>query len=185
MFRNFSSRKKCKKNGARIHLNTMKSKKNYLKKYKRCKNKDLEMQKEIQPGGVDKKFILLHAFNSKDNESFIYFIQYTGNEKTIASFADVISKADYSEMEGHYVKFEIDIENEVSENTADEMIKCNFGSYKFGPYSCMFYKLTGKMVNPFEDIDEYENIDEDEIARRLSSKFFGNKIEKLFEPEPS
>ena len=97
------------------------------------------MQKEVQTGEVDMKFILLHEFNSKELESFIYFMQYTGNEKTIASFANFISKADYGNLEGgDYVKFEINSKNLVSENTADEMIKCNFGSYSY-----MFSKLTG------------------------------------------
>lgn len=176
MFSNvFSSSKKCRKGGTRIHRNTMKSKK-LNKKYKTCKKKDLEMQKEVQRGGEDMQFVLLHEFNSKENESFIYFMQYTGNEETMASFADFISKADYDDMGGDYVKFEIDTENKVSENTADEMIKCNFGSYSY-----MFSKLTGTMANTFaEDMDE--NMEGHEIAMQLSDKFFGNRISALFIP---
>jgi hypothetical protein len=132
------------------------------------------MQKEVQTGEVDMKFILLHEFNTKELESFIYFMQYTGNEKTIASFAEFISKADYDAMGGEYVKFEIDSKNLVSENTADEMIKCNFGSY-----SCMFSKLTGKMEDSFNE-DSVEDMEGDEIATLLNDKFFGNGITKLF-----
>lgn len=102
-------------------------------------------------------------------------MQYTGNEKTIASFAEFISKADYCDLEGgEYVKFEIDIKNLVSENTADEMIKCNFGSYSY-----MFSKLTGKMVDPFNG-DSVEDMEGDEIATLLNDEFFGNRITKLF-----
>jgi len=174
-----SSNAKRKKGVARTHRTTMKSTKliDNTKNTKTFKNKHLEMQKEeVQVGGdVDKKFILLHEFNTKENESFIYFMQYTGNEETIASFADFVSKADYDDMEGgDYVKFEIDTENKVSENTADEMIKCNFGSY-----SHMFSKLTGKMVDPFRG-GSAEDMEGDEIATRLSDKFFGNRITKLF-----
>ena len=133
------------------------------------------MQKEVQTGEVDMKFILLHEFNTKENESFIYFMQYTGNEKTIASFAEFISKADYGNLDGgEYVKFEIDTKNLVSENTADEMIKCNFGSYSY-----MFSKLTGKMVDPFNE-DSVEDMEGDEIATLLNHEFFGNRITKLF-----
>jgi hypothetical protein len=133
------------------------------------------MQKEVQTGEVDMKFILLHEFNTKENESFIYFMQYTGNEETIASFSEFISKADYGNLEGgEYVKFEIDSKNLVSENTADEMIKCNFGSY-----SCMFSKLTGKMVDPFNEYS-VEDMEGDEIATLLNDEFFGNRITKLF-----
>ena len=121
------------------------------------------------------KFILLHEFNTKENKSFIYFMQYTGNEKTIDLFANFISKADYDNLEGgDYVKFEIDTKNLVSENTVDEMINCKFGSY-----SNMFSKLTGKMVDsfnilPVEDMEGYE------IATLLNDEFFGNRITKLF-----
>ena len=133
------------------------------------------MWKEVQTGEVDMKFILLNEFNTKENESFVYFMQYTGNEETIASFADFISKADYDNLEGgDYVKFEIDTKNLVSENTANEMIKCNFGSYSY-----MFTKLTGKMVDPFHG-DSAENIEGDEIATLLNDEFFGNRITKLF-----
>jgi hypothetical protein len=133
------------------------------------------MQKEVQTGEVDMKFILLHEFNTKENESFIYFMQYTGNEETIASFSEFISKADYGNLEGgEYVKFEIDSKNLVSENTADEMIKCNFGSYSY-----MFSKLTGKMVDPFYG-DSSEDMEGDEIATLLNDEFFGNRITKLF-----
>jgi hypothetical protein len=77
-------------------------------------------------------------------------------------------------MGGDYVKFEIDTENLVSENTADEMIKCNFGSY-----SPMFSKLTGKMEYPFNE-DSLEDMEGDEIATLLNDEFFGNRITKLF-----
>ena len=102
-------------------------------------------------------------------------MQYTGNEKTIDLFANFISKADYDNLEGgDYVKFEIDTKNLVSENTVDEMINCKFGSY-----SNMFSKLTGKMVDsfnilPVEDMEGYE------IATLLNDEFFGNRITKLF-----
>ena len=133
------------------------------------------MQEELPTGGVDKKFVLLHEFNTKENESFVYFIQYTGNEKTLTSFADFISKANYDNMDGgEYVKFEIDTKNLVSENAADEMIKCNFGSYNY-----MFSKLTGKMAYPFHE-DSSENMEGDEIATLLNNEFFGNRITKLF-----
>jgi hypothetical protein len=133
------------------------------------------MQKEVQTGEVDMKFILLHEFNTKELESFIYFMQYTGNEKTIASFANFISKADYGNLEGgDYVKFEINSKNLVSENTADEMIKCNFGSYSY-----MFSKLTGKMEDPFNG-DSAEDMEGHEIATLLNDEFFGNRITKLF-----
>ena len=156
------------------------SKVNKQRKTKRNRNKGKNKTRvlyrggEVQTGGVDMKFILLHEFNTKENESFIYFMQYNDNEDTIKSFAAVISKADYEDMGGHYVKFEIDTENLVSENTADEMIKCNFGSY-----SNMFSKLTGKMEDPLTE-EEVKDMEGHEIATLLSEKFFSNRIPELF-----
>ena len=156
------------------------SKVNKQRKTKRNRNKGKNKTRvlyrggEVQTGGVDLKFILLHEFNTKENESFIYFMQYNDNEDTIKSFAAVISKADYEDMGGHYVKFEIDTENLVSENTADEMIKCNFGSY-----SNMFSKLTGKMEDPLTE-EEVKDMEGHEIATLLSEKFFSNRIPELF-----
>jgi hypothetical protein len=130
------------------------------------------MQKEVQTGEVDMKFMLLHVYNAKDRESYIYFMPYNkDNKETIDSFAMFISKADYTELEGgDHVKFEIDRKNLVSENTADEMIACNFG---------MFSKPTGKMVNPFHG-DSVEDMEGYEIATLLNDEFFGNGITKLF-----
>ena len=119
------------------------SKVNKHRKTKRNRNKGKNKTRvlyrggEVQTGGEVKKFMLLHVYNAKDRESFIYFMQYTGNEETIASFSEFISKADYTklELEGdEHVKFEIDTKNLVSKKTANEMIKCNFD---------MFSKPTG------------------------------------------
>jgi hypothetical protein len=114
----------------------------------------------------------LHEFNTKERESFIYFIPYTtDNKNTIDSFAEFISKADYGNLEGgEYLKFEIDTKNLVSKNKADEMEKCKFG---------MFLKLTGKMENPFNG-DSVEDMEGDEIATLLNDKFFSNRIPELF-----
>lgn len=150
------------------------SKVNKQRKTKRNRNKGKNKTRvlyrggKVQTGGEDKKFKLLHVYNAKDRESSIYFMQYTGNEETIDSFDKFISKADYSDLEGgDYVKFEIDSENLVSENTADEMIKCDFG---------MFFKPTGEMVTFHEDPIELTEGEEEGkvIATTLNDNFWGN-----------
>ena len=99
-------------------------------------------------------------------------MQYTGNEKTIKSFADLISKADYSNMGGDYVQFEIDYNNLVSKNTAVEMTNCNFD---------MFSILPGIMKVPFTK-KEVKYMTGHEIATRLNDEFrgYGKSITKLF-----
>jgi hypothetical protein len=122
---------------------------------------------------MEKQFVILHEFNYKENESFIYFMQYTDNEENINILAEIISTAIFDNIGGDYIKFEIDCNNYVSEKTVDEIIKCNFGSY-FN----MFSKLTGKMENLF--FLENTNMNGYEKANLLDTMFFGNKIIKLF-----
>ena len=131
---------------------------------------------------MEKQFIALHEYNTKEKESFILFMQYTDNEENIKLLVEFILDADYEDMDGEYVRFEIDSNNLISEKTVDEMIKCGFGSYHD-----MFSKLSGKMKNPFygeEDDEEYKNsirnMNSYDKARLLDDKFYGIKLRKLF-----
>jgi hypothetical protein len=122
------------------------------------------------------QFITLHEYNSKEEESFIHFLQYTDNEENINNLAEVILDADNYELAGDFVRFEIDIRNIISEKTVDEMIKCRFGSYYY-----MFSKCIGKMKHPFDNKDEVNNLSDYDKAILLNEMFFSLKIKELFE----
>ena len=147
------------------------SKVNKQRKTKRNRNKGKNKTRVLYRGGEDTKFARLHEFDNT-KQSFIYFMQYTGNEETIKSFAEFIEKADYTNMGGDYVQYEIDYEKLVSKNTAVEMTNCNFD---------MFYILPGKMEYPFNGYSA-KNMEGDEIAKLLDNEFHGsgNSITKLF-----
>ena len=171
------------------------SKVNEQRKTKRNRNKGKNKTRvlyrggEVQTGGVDKKFMLLHQFDRKHLHSFIYFMQYTDSEKTIDSFADFISKANYDNLGGDYVKYEI-ATYLVSKNTADEMIKCNFGQdgvvfLKLGKMKAGAMVELQKGVEDMEGYEAEEDIEGHKIAALLSDKYRGNKITELFDKPKS
>ena len=161
------------------------SKVNKQRKTKRNRNKVKNKTRVLYRGGEAKKFMLLHEFDRKHLQSFIYFMQYTDSEKTIDSFADFISKANYDNLGGDYVKYEIDTENLVSEKTADEMIKCNLGQdgvvfLKLGKMKARAMVVLQEEVKDMEGYEAEEDIEGHKIAALLSDKYRGNKITELF-----
>jgi hypothetical protein len=152
------------------------SKVNKQRKTKRNRNKGKNKTRVLYRGGEeDKKFRLLRVYNSKDRESYIYFMPYNKvNKETIDSFAKFISDADYRDLEGDdHVEYEIDSTNLVSEQTANEMIKCDFG---------MFSKFEGIMKDPFHG-DSIDDMTGEEIATILNDEYWENGITNLFEKQ--
>ena len=55
-------------------------------------------------------FIIFKENNTKENESFIFFLQYDGNEEQLNKLNNIISKTDFDNLHGgDYSSFEIDI----------------------------------------------------------------------------
>jgi len=116
------------------------------------------------------EYITFIERNHKENESFIMFLQWTGNEEMLTKLRDYIVSADPSNMCGDYSEFEMDIKNKVSESTVNEMIKLDYGSY-----SNMFQKASGKFV--YSALDE---MDSEEKAHQLDEHFYHCKIRYYF-----
>ena len=109
------------------------------------------------------QFITIHEFNHKENESFVHFCQWTGNEEALGGLCKFIDRALYDDMYGDYCRFETSREL-LSEATVDEMTKV-----KFGGYASMFQKHVGVFIYSAqgdEDADPYE------IPRTLD-QFYG------------
>ena len=54
------------------------------------------------------QFVTLQEYNQKEHESFVFFLQYTGNEKAIDDLAYFIKNANTDDLYGDYSKFQID-----------------------------------------------------------------------------
>ena len=118
------------------------------------------------------EYITFIENNHKENEMFIFFLQYNGNEEMLTKFHEFLSSANY-DMYGDYSDFQMDIKNKLSESTVNQMIKLQYGSY-----SQMFQKINGKFS--FWILDETE-MDPEKKGHILDKYLFGCKISAYFE----
>jgi hypothetical protein len=118
------------------------------------------------------KFITFKENNHKENETFIFFLQYYGNENELNRLNDIISKTDFSDLYGDYSTYEIDIKNGISEESVDELIKVNIGNF-----SSLFQKCKGKFKFPFH---LFEELNETEMASKLDELLFACSIRDFF-----
>ena len=114
------------------------------------------------------EYISFIEHSYKENETFIFFLQYTGNEESLTKLSKLISSANYTYMSGDYSNFDMDIIVKLSESTVNELIQLPFGYF-----SRMFQKVNGKLSYDFlEEKFDNEMIPE-EIAETLD-EYFGN-----------
>ena len=118
------------------------------------------------------EFITFKENNKKENESFIFFLQYTNNEEAIENLSYYIEKADPSDLTGDFSSFEIDIKNKISEKSVYELEKVNIGT--FGP---LFTICKGLFSFNKEMFDEVE---ESEWALKLDSLYYACRISDHF-----
>lgn len=117
-------------------------------------------------------FITFKENNNKENESFIFFLQYDGNEEQLNKLNDIISKTDFSDLNGDYSNFEIDIKTMISENAVDQITKV-----KLGCFSRLFNKCSGEFKFPYE---LFEDLNESEMAFKLDELFYACSIRDYF-----
>ena len=126
------------------------------------------------------EFITFKENNQKENESFIFFLQYTNNEEALKNLSYYINKADASDLTGDFSSFEIDIENKISEKSVYELEKVNIGIF-----SPLFTICKGSFTfdkNFFEKEEESEwalKLDELYYACRISDHFKQNNQKRL------
>ena len=118
------------------------------------------------------KFIIFKEDNKKEHETFIFFLQYEGNERMINKLKDIIDSTDFSEMEGDYSTFEINTQNKISESTVKELCSIQLGSY-----NDLFTECIGEFKFPYEDFEVLSDI---EKAKKLDDLFYACQIKNYF-----
>ena len=118
------------------------------------------------------EFITFKENNKKENESFIFFLQYTNNEEALENLSYYIEKADPSDLNGDFSSFEIEINTKISESSVHELEKVNLGT--FGP---LFTVCKGLFSFNKEMFDEVE---ESEWALKLDSLYYACRISDHF-----
>lgn len=118
------------------------------------------------------KYVVFKEVNYKEKDSFYFFLQYDGNEEKLSSLANIIRQANYEGMYGDYSEFSIDVENLVSQETVDEMLKvnllCHEGSFQVCQGEFDFYE------------EDFYGLGPKEIALNLDDMFFYLEITKFF-----
>jgi hypothetical protein len=114
------------------------------------------------------EYITFIEKNHKENETFIFYLQYTGNEEELQKLSNLIEEADFSSFRGDYSDFTMDVEHRISEDAVDQHCKLGYVGYTY-----MFQKANGKFEYPFDDEPITNDI--------LHDAFFGAKITYYFE----
>jgi hypothetical protein len=129
------------------------------------------------------EYITFIEHNHKENEMFVFYLQYTGNEEALEKFTQFVKKAEY-DMDGDYSDFQINLDVKFSQDAVDQHCKLDYGSY-----SHMFQKVNGKFECPFEGVEDDsddENNGEDyeinpiDLGYRFDELFYGTRIVDYF-----
>jgi len=118
------------------------------------------------------KYITFQENNKKEYESFIFFLQYDGNEEHLKLLNNYVNYADFSELYGDYSTFEIDIDTLLDEEIVENICKVRLGSF-----SRRFQICKGHFDLPYE---LFINSNETETARILDDLFFACQIRDYF-----
>ena len=113
-----------------------------------------------------REFIAFIEQNHKENETFVFYLQWTGNEDALTRLEESVENAMYDDMYGDYSSFSMDTSVKLTEDAVTQMCRL-----KFGTYSRMFTKCTGVFKYPF---------DGQISAEELDRAFYACKIERMF-----
>jgi hypothetical protein len=119
------------------------------------------------------KFIVILETNHKENESYIHYCQWDGNETELQKLLNVIEFACYDDMYGDYSDF-VCSRNFISESAVDEHIQLK----EFNSYDHMFQKHVGVFKCP--EFDYLRDGDEYEAAKMLDDCLYGCKLGNYF-----
>ena len=121
------------------------------------------------------EFVTLMEKNTKENETYFFFCQWTGNETALTFLKDVLDRVDYDELMGEYITLSMDT-TLLSESTVDQMTKI---LKKENNYHTLFTKCTGTLHIGFTEKD-VEAMDEYKLADFINDTFYTCRIPKLF-----
>ncbi len=114
--------------------------------------------------------------NQKERESYIFYLQYTGNEKELELLYKLVTKADNGNLVGDVAYFEMaDPSLRISQAAVDEHMKLK----SFGSYCKTFQVANGTFQFPWDDT-EVDELDEYDTARALDRRFFHGCIRSCF-----
>lgn len=119
------------------------------------------------------QFVTLQEYNQKEHESFIFFLQYTGNEEAINNLSYFIKNAKTDDLlYGDCSKFQIDNTTLLSQTTVDELN--NVIMENFGP---LFTVCKGRFIF---NKSNFDNISNSEWGQKLDELYYACRISDYF-----
>jgi hypothetical protein len=121
------------------------------------------------------EFIPFIEQNMKENETFIFYLQWTGNEEQLMLLNKGIEHACYDDIYGDCSIVTMDINTKIPESAVDihKRIQSLNGYHK------MFTKCIGTFTCPYNE-ETIESLDEFQMATLLDQTFYSCKIETMF-----
>lgn len=121
------------------------------------------------------EFVTFIEQNHKEHETFVFYLQWTGNEEALTWLYDTIQLSS-SDGCGDYSVFDMNIQVKFTEEMVDQHCKLHYGCYTH-----MFNKVTG-ICNMGRTLqDEVDGMDRYDIGRWLDEQFYASRIQDWFQ----
>jgi hypothetical protein len=120
------------------------------------------------------EYCVLIEHNQEEHESYIFYLQWNGNEEALQTLYGLVEEADVYSLLGDTNSFEMhDPRVRISQSAVDEHM--NIGRCTFRT----FQAVNGIFTLPFSD-DEIGDMDAYDIERMLKQVFFRSHIKDYF-----
>ena len=115
------------------------------------------------------EFIIVLEHNHKENETYVFYCQWTDNEVELQKLIDVIENTNTEDMNGDYASFDV-TRTILPEAAVDAHVKIN----DFVGYIHMFQKCSGIFTCPEFSEDSHEK------AKELDEYFYHGRLREHF-----
>ncbi len=115
------------------------------------------------------EYILVLEHNKKEEETYLLYCQYTGNEEEMEKLIQVIESSDPEDLHGDVALFEVS-RKLIPEAAVDAHVNIK----NFGSWIHMFQKCEGTFTCPEFSEDPYQK------ARELDDYFYHGKLREKF-----
>lgn len=122
------------------------------------------------------EFVVFYEKNYKEDELYIFYLQWTGNEEALRILERAVSKACYEDLYGDYSMVHLDISVKLPESVVDAQCRL---TNTMNSYYQLFTKCVGKFNCPFTET-YLENLDKYIIADLMDQIFYSCRIRHMF-----
>jgi len=125
---------------------------------------------------LHREFVVFVEYNLKENETYFWYLQWTGNEEKLTALNTIINSVNFDDFSGEKPLFAMDISLKLPEHLVDlhtQVININ-------SFHKMFNKCTGSFTLDTTCFTRFASLDNFSIQDQLIWLFSPCKIERLF-----